>query len=475
MDGNESRVAALRFCLGIPITPVDGDDEVLLRGYFRGFLRPIAKLLGAAVDAARRLTVGYGRSDLFACLRWRLHDAWRVGGGGPQGERGSKAWLTRRQWMRRRCLHDAWKNSWWSRRCFAAWRCYVAARGPAAWRRSCLGVPLAARRQSVDAVRDEWETGGDGVRALEAWQRQRAWWRWLEWLAREGEGSHSGQWWDLWLDTWSGSESTRAAVGAQAVQWLAKLTTRARAKRAKEASEVKAWLDGVVRRVEREVVRGMRIYGQLLGGLVRAADRAEASRKRKAAGAAGSGKAAEARAARLDRAAHGEAPLRGTQWAASILYVQRTAGGGRRVLVRWAGQHSDQWRTYAQLNKPMQRAVCKWQRGVFDGSKATPRVCSPRWSSQPTRVQPARRGVEAATRQAAARFKRLVRARDRGSTKPSLVDQPSMFFARLPEEDGRGRLGKRVILDELGDMDLRGEQWREEVAARGRAPKRRRH
>ena len=127
---------------------------------------------------------------------------------------------------------------------------------------------------------------------------------------------------------------TCAAVGAQAVQWLTRLTDRARAKRAKDASEVRSWLDGVIGRVEREVVRGMRSYCGLLNGLLRQADRAEARRKRKAEGGQSQGRAAKVRAERRERAVCGEQPIRRNLWQVDrILFVRVRPGGGRQVLM----------------------------------------------------------------------------------------------------------------------------------------------
>ena len=73
------------------------------------------------------------------------------------------------------------------------------------------------------------------------------------------------------------------------------------------------------------------------------------------------------------------------------------------------------------------------------------------------------------------RFRRLRRACDRSSTLPSLVAVPRLTLGvRLPSDGGRGREGRRVVMESLDEMGLRGDTWRREMAERGRAPKRRR-
>ena len=129
---DKRKEAALGFCLGLADTPVR-DDEVgisLMHGYFRAFLGPIARLLRHAATAAHRACYSWERRDLFSCIRWRMHDSVRAAGA-SSGAR--PKWLTRSVWMRRRRLFEVWSGGIWSRKCFNAWRVYMAAVGPP-WR-----------------------------------------------------------------------------------------------------------------------------------------------------------------------------------------------------------------------------------------------------------------------------------------------------------------------------------------------------
>jgi hypothetical protein len=148
---------------------------------------------------------------------------------------------------------------------------------------------------------------------------------------------------------------TQVTVAAQAVVWL---RGRARARRAQDASEVAGWLNGVIAQVEREVVRGVRLFCGLLNGLLRGAARAEDARARSAAQ-----RAARQAAAPVSAVRDGSAPLRGNLWEAEcVLFVREQVGGGTEVLIRWVGAHDDSWRAYSTLNPALRRCADRWAR-----------------------------------------------------------------------------------------------------------------
>jgi hypothetical protein len=151
---------------------------------------------------------------------------------------------------------------------------------------------------------------------------------------------------------------TQVTVAAQAVVWLRGLSERARARRAQDASEVAGWLNGVIAQVEREVVRGVRLFCGLLNGLLRGAARAEDARARSAAQ-----RAARQAAAPVSAVRDGSAPLRGNLWEAEcVLFVREQVGGGTEVLIRWVGAHDDSWRAYSTLNPALRRCADRWAR-----------------------------------------------------------------------------------------------------------------
>jgi hypothetical protein len=70
---NEQRVSALRFLLGCPRAPLEGEDgKGEAARYVCGLLRPIARMLLLVRTHTMRVTHGWQRRDLFSCLRWRM-------------------------------------------------------------------------------------------------------------------------------------------------------------------------------------------------------------------------------------------------------------------------------------------------------------------------------------------------------------------------------------------------------------------
>ena len=88
---------------------------------------------------------------------------------------------------------------------------------------------------------------------------------------------------------------------------------------------------------------------------------------------------------------------------------------------------------------------------------------------------PERVGSRRCARLAERRFRRLRRAVDKGSSRPSLVEKGSERADDALEVavDHGGQKRGRVMLDVCDDLQLRGELWRRETVARGRGVKQR--
>ena len=138
-----------------------------------------------------------------------------------------------------------------------------------------------------------------------------------------------------------------------------------------------------------------------------------------------------------------------------ILCVRKSRSGAVRVLVRWSGEYPDEWKGKGELSQEAKRAVVKWERQAF-GVRAI---------EAPERV-----GSRRCARLAERRFRRLRRAMERGSSRPSLVERGGEGAGDALETaaDDGGRKRGRVMLDVCEDLQLRGELWRREVVARGR-------
>ena len=114
----------------------------------------------------------------------------------------------------------------------------------------------------------------------------------------------------------------------------------------------------------------------------------------------------------------------------------------------------NEWKGKGELSQEAKKAVVKWERQAF-GVRA---------SEAPERVGPRR-----CARLAERRYRRLRRAVDRGSARPSIVESGSDVAGATVEDAGdEGRKRGRVMLDACDDLQLRGELWRREVVARGR-------
>ena len=126
--------------------------------------------------------------------------------------------------------------------------------------------------------------------------------------------------------------------------------------------------------------------------------------------------------------------------------------------MRWAGLHDDTWEPYANLKPAFKRAARLWARAVLGGPAGNSTTF----------------GARQGGRFARARFRRLVRGLDRGGGGTSYVQRAatSVFPAELA--DHAATHWTRVIADPPAEMELRGEAWRQEPAARGRGVKRRR-
>ena len=135
--------------------------------------------------------------------------------------------------------------------------------------------------------------------------------------------------------------------------------------------------------------------------------------------------------------------------------TRKSRSGAVRVLVRWSGEYPDEWKGKGELSQEAKRAVVKWERQAF----------GVRTIEVPERVGSRRCARLAEER----RFRRLRRAMNRGSSRPSLVERGSDVAGDAVEiTDNGGRKRGRVMLDACDDLQLRGELWRREVVARGR-------
>jgi hypothetical protein len=131
----------------------------------------------------------------------------------------------------------------------------------------------------------------------------------------------------------------------------------------------------------------------------------------------------QAPAARRAREEEGEQPDRAKGWAVERILTVRAHGAGLQVVLRWAGQHDDEWVPYARLRLALQREAKQWARTVIGRRQV------------PFRGRPY--GAARSAKQAAARFKRLVRGVDRGGVdeRPSLIHEGLELPTRLPRDD----------------------------------------
>ena len=472
------RLGALRFMLGLPVQPPDErvrKDETLRNSYARSFLRPVSQLLTESVRLAGAVRSRWDAGTLMASLRWRVLDESRLDEP-PATRTRANGWLTRRVWLKRRSVREAWLTRQWSCKCLSAWRSYVAACGPTAkstyidlWLAGAAPRRMQAALEAAGGVvRATWlddaldlrgKPVADGVAAYEAWCALRALRRWAVVHQVEGGGAR--------LAVADGSVFDSRTIGHGIVR-TREVSRVARERCERERTEVAAWLSGVITKVEREHRRTSGVYVGMLSQLMRNCERATAQAKRrrehaatartaavgrKMARTARRRKAAEAARAEAAAAAAALQPVLDgqradddDQWAwERVLHVRRGPGGGVQLLVRWRGGHDDSWIKYGDLGtsraaKCARRAVRAWERRALTPLKrereaAAPSVC-PRFTRQAARAANAAAGAEDAGGEAA-------------DVLYDFSDEPA-------------RLHPVVVLDGVDDMstELRGDLWR---------------
>ena len=443
---SHQRVMALRFCLGLPTREQEDDMEAeqersLAASYARGFLRPLLRVVREAVRLALNARGTWERSSLYTCLRWRMHDATRFGGGVAHVTR--PRWFTRSAWMGRRSLHEVHEGGMWCLRCFQGWRRFVYASGPAAEtiRLCSRGRALdaaqrsAALRACTGGVREEWiessqvpGSNGDAVRALICWQIGGDF---RAWALKSG----------VEREAWQAPGDRR--VRAAAVVGLRIMAAAAVDARARSDERLAAG-----RR------RGERTWNAMCKRLY---DHSVRASKRKDP-ASGDG----TRAKRLRAALDGERPHPDGSWQVErVLAVQQIQRGTPpyAALIRWAGVHDDEWRPWHKLCPAIQeqaRRVARATLGVHIPHRAV-------GASGPSRICP---------RLNPTRFRRLRRCGERWHAATSLAVQVSLPAYRgvlgVSDASDTVRWCKRAVEDDLEDREIRGDGWRAIFEGTGR-------
>ena len=486
LQSNEQRAAALRFLLGCPLSP--GEDEAG-RGeaarYVCGLLRPIARMLLLVRAHTMRETYGWQRKDLFSCVRWRMLR------GGADGEQQGR-WLSRSKWMARRSVHEVWTGRHFLRRCVAGWRAYVATCGPRAWtewsegRGGEMGEGASGRG---DVVRGKWvaeavvrrvgkewvaDGEGDGLPSHDAWQLVQALQAWLRYNEADG---HT-------LEPWARGRGAVGRVGSAARAFLAATTTaRARAAQSRREEEVARCLQRMVKKVASRAVKAAaaeaRHDAEVRGCLSRLIARVESEAKRgegiwlgilaRTAKRCAETRAVRRVAARVLKSGSEGAPIPGDPSAVAqatagdyhtverLLAVERRGRSGVWALVRWAAVADDSWVRRRDLDASSQRLADKIMRST-GRVKAAPSFARP----------PPRR--EAATRRRE-QLQRLRMGDGRSVARGGSAAGAPMELGEAAE--GRAVKRGRVIADPPAEMDLRGDGWRQGVAARGRGVRQR--
>ena len=432
---------ALRFMLGLPLSPIDEGETAsrgLAAGYAKGFLRRMCKIIKAGVSAAGKAVWGVDsafKDSVFARIGRGAIMLARPGARGVEAEGGGTKWVQggRQAWMRRRGLREQWDGREWSRAVVAKMRQWAAMAGPA----NCV-KRVQQRREVGGGVRDKVEKGRDpdvvapweGHEAFDAWTLAEAVARWR---GDRGAGA-SARRRLLWLRH-AGLDPSPARARAQEAKERAE---------AKEEGEVRAALERIITCVEKGTMPMLRRgggEGQRLGAS-RYWDKGTVRMPR--------GGLAD------ELAQQGRGPLRGGQMHVvdRVLDVRRV-GSGLQVLIRWRGSgHEDEWKPYAQCNPPSQREA-----------KAIERIKFP--------ARGVKRSVPASLAQvlrASARFapigggaaKRL-RMADGRAVRPRVASPavPTYSPAAGPfgEGGGRSKRGLPILWEPPSGGDMRGRLW----------------
>ena len=235
---------------------------------------------------------------------------------------------------------------------------------------------------------------------------------------------------------------------------LAKVEGRARKEAVAQAlreAQVRRCLERLLRRVEEGVKRGEGIW---LGIVARTAKRcAETSAIRRVTARKGS----EGVPIPGDPHAIASAAAGDYHTVERLRAVERRGRGGLWALVRWAADADDTWVRRRDLDGGSQRLADKMLRATGK-VKAKPNFCRP----------PPQRAVAERRRAVLQRLRmgngRVVGEGRSGGGAPEDLGEVA---------EGRGTKRGRVIADPPEEMDLRGDAWRREAAARGRGVRRR--
>ena len=175
---------------------------------------------------------------------------------------------------------------------------------------------------------------------------------------------------------------------------------------------------------------------------------------------------ATAAAEQARQADEGERPFAGGLWAVDrILHVARLPRRGVKFLIRWKGDGDDEWRSLGDMAMENKEAVARrWVRTAF----GVPRAAVASTAGTPRTPRLAASKVAQGER----RYRKLRRWRERWHRGTLRCVRPGPEWPESLSEDAGGKR-QRVLLDELEDLELRGEGWRAAVASAGRGVKKR--
>ena len=148
-----------------------------------------------------------------------------------------------------------------------------------------------------------------------------------------------------------------------------------------------------------------------------------------------------------------------------ILHVAKLPRRGVKFLIRWKGGGDDEWRSLGDIAMANKEALARrWERTAFGVQRATAASSA---------------GIPRTPRLAALRVARAERRhrklrwwRERWHRGTLRCERPGPEWPESLSEEAGGKR-RRVLLDELEDLELRGEGWRAPVASEGRGVKKR--
>jgi hypothetical protein len=450
------RWAAMRFMLGVPMTPPDeakADDRGLAAGYSKGFLTRMCRVLRAGVHSAQKATWGSEgsfRDTIFARFGRGAILLSRPGARAVEGAKGETVWLQggRQAWVRKRGLHEQWQGREWSRKTFAKLREWMTRAGPRnsrmrarVAREASLGVMGAEERRAAAKGREDVAVG-EGHRAFDDWALVRAMARWR----MEGRGPGEG-----------GSDKALATGAARRLVWLrhagldpgplrARIAAAERRSEEVKDAEVRATVERLVRSVALGVAPSLQRLGESKASKMGRRDLADAL------------------------AQVGKGPIAGGKHMVEKVLDVRRVGAGLQVLLRWVGAHDDSWRPWAACN-PLARHDAR----ILEKRKLPPRpaVAAALGAAAASAAAAARvRGVRHSSRLVhppagvAARAWRIRMADGSKVSEMALTPQmpayspgPAVEQLHYGQGAGRSKRGLPILMDSPGVEELRGVLW----------------